>query len=156
MEASPTKLAGAASDHVFRPSAADESQIACLDQMLRQADDAVSSPALVSPGGDRVTIPAGVLRVLARVAREMAKGNGVAVVPVHHELTTHEAAALLYVSRPHLIRMLDTGRLPFRRVGSHRRVRFDDVMALRAREEAQREALLTRIAQESQDLGLEF
>ena len=156
MEASPKNPVVAASDHVFRPSAADEPQLARLDHLLWQADDAVSGPELVSPGGDRVTIPAGVLRVLARVAHEMAKGNGVAVVPVHHELTTHEAAALLHVSRPHLIRMLDAGRLPYRKVGSHRRVRFDDVMALHAREEAQREALLTRIAQESQDLGLEF
>jgi excisionase family DNA binding protein len=156
MEASPKKLTVAVGDHVFRPSAADEPQISRLDEMLRRVDDAASDPELVSSGGDRVTIPPGVLRLLARVAREMAEGNGVAVVPVHHELTTHETAALLHVSRPHLIRMLDAGRLPFRKVGSHRRIRFDDVMALRAQEEAQREALLSRIAQESQDLGLEF
>lgn len=156
MEASPNKVAAAAGDDVYRPSASDEAETARLDEVLTQPAAVVSHLELLSPGGERVAIPQGVLRVLARVAHEMAKGNGVAVVPVHHELTTHEAAALLHVSRPHLIRMLDEGRVPFRRVGTHRRIRFDDVTGYRAREEARREALLARIAQESQDLGLEF
>jgi len=155
MEASPKKSAASLADDVFRPSGADGEILTRLDEVLRRAAKGARAPELVS-FGDRVVIPEGVVRALRLVAREMAKGNGVAVVPVHHELTTHEAAALLHVSRPHLIRMLDEGRLPFRRVGSHRRVRFDDVAAFRAREEARREALLARIAKESQDLGLEF
>jgi len=156
MEASPKKSATPLADVVIEASGDDPEVIARLDEVLRRAADGVAAPELVSSSGERVAIPEGVARALARVAREMAKGNSVAVVAVHHELTTHEAAALLHVSRPHLIRMLDEGRLPFRKVGSHRRVRFDDVAAFRAREEARREALLARIAKESQDLGLEF
>jgi len=156
MEASPKKSATSPADAIFRPSGADEQTLARLDDALRGAADGAGAPELVSPSGEHVAIPAGVAQALARVASEMAKGNSVAVVPLHHELTTHEAAALLHVSRPHFIRMLDEGRLPFRKVGSHRRVRFDDVAAFRAREEARREALLARIAKESQDLGLEF
>jgi excisionase family DNA binding protein len=156
MEASPKNAVATAGDDVFRASPADEAQTARLDEVLTRSEAAAADLELLAPGGDRLAIPDGLRRVLARVAHEMARGNGVVVVPVHHELTTHEAAALLHVSRPHLIRMLDDGRLPYRRVGAHRRIRFDDVTAYRAREEARREALLTRIARESQELGLEF
>lgn len=155
MEASPHKAAATADD-IYEPSASDEAQAARLDEALRQRATGARRPQLVTRTGDRVAIPDAVLRAFARVAHEMARGNGVAVVPVHHELTTHEAAALLHVSRPQLIRMLDEGRLPHRRVGTHRRVRFDDVIAYRDREEARREALLARIAREAQELGLEF
>jgi excisionase family DNA binding protein len=156
MEALPKKSATPGAEAIFRPSGADEQTLARLEEALRRAASGVGASELVSSFGEHVAIPAGAAQALARVASEMAKGNSVAVVPVHHELTTHEAAALLHVSRPHLIRMLDEGRLPFRKVGSHRRVRFDDVAAFRAREDARREALLARIARESQDLGLEF
>jgi excisionase family DNA binding protein len=155
MEASPKKAAVTADD-TYRPSASDEAQAARLEEVLRQPPTGAPRPQLLSPTGDRIVIPDAVLRALARVTHEMARGNGVAVVPLHHELTTHEAAALLHVSRPQLIRMLDQGRLPHRRVGTHRRIRFDDVTAYLAREEERREALLARIARESQEMGLEF
>ncbi len=156
MEASPRRSTGAGSDVVFLPATAETAQIALLDRSLHAGAGPAGSVEVSSATGVRITVPDSVVQVLALVAREMAAGNGVAVVPVHYELTTHEAAVLLHVSRPHLIRMLDEGRLPFRRVGTHRRIRFDDVMARRDREEAEREALLTRLAQESQALGLEF
>ena len=155
MEAAPKKAAVAADD-VYRPSASDEAQAARLEEVLGQPAVDALHLQLLSPTGDRIVIPAAVLRALARVAHEMARGNGVAVVPLRHELTTHEAAALLHVSRPQLIRMLEQGRLPYRRVGTHRRIRFDDVNAYRAREEEKREALLARIARDAQDLGLKF
>lgn len=156
MEASPKKSVAPLADDVIKPSADDSDVLARLDEVLRGTADGAPGPELITSSGERIAIPEGVARALARVAREMARGNGIAVVPLRHELTTHEAAALLHVSRPYFIRMLEEGRLPFRKVGSHRRVRFDDVAAHLAREEARREALLARIAQESQDLGLEF
>jgi len=156
MEASPKKSVAPLADDVIKPSADDSDVLARLDEVLRGTAGGAQGPELVSSSGERIAIPVGVVRALARVAREMAKGNSVAVVPVHYELTTHEAAAALHVSRPHLIRMLDEGCLPYRKVGSHRRVRFDDVSAFLAREEARREALLARIARQAQELGLEF
>jgi excisionase family DNA binding protein len=156
MEASAKGIVGAAGDDVFTSSKGDAPQIARLDQALRDVEGASRRLEITLSDGQRVGVPDGIRRALALVAREMAAGNGVAVIPVHHELTTHEAAAALHVSRPHLIRMLDEGRLPYRKIGTHRRIRYDDVMAYRAREEERREALLARIARESQDLGLEF
>jgi excisionase family DNA binding protein len=156
MEAAAKRSINTAGEDVFRPAQGDESQMARLDAALRGAARNSQRLEIVLSDGQLMTLPDGIQQALALVAREMATGNGVAVVPVHHELTTHEAAGVLHVSRPHLIRMLDEGRLPSRKVGTHRRIRFDDVMAYRAREEAEREALLARIAQESQHLGLEF
>jgi excisionase family DNA binding protein len=156
MEASANRGINPAGGNVFRLAQSDIPQVARLDQALRAAAGTARRLEIVLSSGEHVTLPDDVRRALALVAREMATGNGVAVVPVHHELTTHEAAAVLHVSRPHLIRMLDEGRLPSRKVGTHRRIRFDDVMAFRARQEEEREALLARVAQESQSLGLEF
>ena len=156
MEASANRGISAADGDVFLPAQSDAPQVARLDQALRAAAGSAQRLEIVLSNGEHVTLPHDIQRALALVAREMATGNSVAVVPVHHELTTHEAAAVLHVSRPYLIRMLDEGRLPSRKVGTHRRIRFDDVMAYRAREEHEREALLARIAQESQSLGLKF
>jgi len=156
METSANRGANAANGDVFRLAQGDVPQVARLDQALRAATGSAQRLEIVLSNGEHMTLPDDVQRALALVTREMATGNGVAVVPVHHELTTHEAAAVLHVSRPHLIRMLDEGRLPSRKIGTHRRIRFDDVMAYRAREEDERDALLARIAQESQSLGLEF
>ena len=135
MEASANKGINSADGDVFRPAQSDVAQVARLDQALRAATGTARRLEIVLSDGEHMTLPDDVQRALALVAREMATGNSVAVVPVHHELTTHEAAAVLHVSRPYLIRMLDEGRLPSRKVGTHRRIRFDDVMAHRAREE---------------------
>lgn len=155
MEAS-ARTDGRAADCVFRPSPGDDAQMARLDEALRGTSAERGGIEMVLPEGGRITLPEGMRQIMTTVAHELATGNSVAVVPIHHELTTHQAAALLHVSRPYLIGMLDRGRLPYRKVGTHRRIRYDDVMALRATQEAERERLLARISTESQHLGLEF
>lgn len=106
---------------------------------------------LVGPSGEEIPIPNSVYTVIRRVVHEMTQGNAVAVVPVHMELTTQQAADLLNVSRPHLIKLLDDGAMRYHKVGKHRRVRFDEVMKYRAERTARRRKALqeiTHIAQE--------
>ncbi len=84
----------------------------------------------------------------------MASGNAVRLIPHHAELTTQEAAELLSVSRPYLVRILDEGRMPFHRVGTHRRVLFKDVMAYKAEHRRSRITALDRLSDLDQELGL--
>jgi excisionase family DNA binding protein len=106
------------------------------------------------PAKETVKIPASVVRMLIHVLEEMALGNAVTLIPVHAELTTQEAADMLNISRPSLIQLLDEGKIEFRRVGTHRRVRFEGLMAYKRRADADRRAALAELAAYDQEIGL--
>jgi excisionase family DNA binding protein len=111
---------------------------------------------VVDPDGasETVTIPTAAFRLLVTILAEMASGNAVRLIPHHAELTTQEAAELLNVSRPYLVRLLDEERIPFHRVGTHRRVLFKDVMAYRAEHRRARRSALDELTRLDQELGL--
>ncbi|MCP1573018.1 helix-turn-helix domain-containing protein [Herbaspirillum rubrisubalbicans] len=103
-----------------------------------------------------VELPTSALRLLLDILAELADGNAVKVVPVHAELTSQEAADLLNVSRPHLVKLLEDGALAFHRAGKHRRVRFADLMQYKeARDRASAEAM-AELAQQAQELGMGY
>ncbi len=90
----------------------------------------------VSLTSDDAPLPDAAFRLLMQALEQMARGHVVAAAPVEAELTTQQAAALLGVSRPHLVKLLETGRIAHRKVGAHRRVRFTDLAAYRAQQSA--------------------
>ena len=93
--------------------------------------------------GQEITLPKGVARLLSHLLTEMARGNAVTLFPIHTELTTQEAADFLNVSRPHLVQLLESGELKFRKVGTHRRVRFQELAEFRRQsDEGSSKALL--------------
>ena len=103
-----------------------------------------------------IEIPTSALRLLRDILNELALGNAVRVVPIHAELTTQEAADILNVSRPHLVKLLDQGALPHTKTGKHRRVRFADLMTYKQqREHASRDAL-GELAAQAQDLWMGY
>ena len=125
--------------------------------LLRELDarlGAMGSAALVGADGLRLPLPESVQRLLARVVHELARGNAVTVVPVQADLTTQEAADLLNVSRPFLVKLLEAGEIPFHRVGTHRRVRLEDVLAYRRRRSQGRREALAELLREAQAAGL--
>ena len=104
----------------------------------------------------QVELPTSALRLLVDILAELAEGNAVKVVPVHAELTTQEAADLLNVSRPHLVKLLEDGELAFHKTGKHRRIRFADLMQFKAKRELASEKAMAQLAKQAQELGMGY
>ena len=109
---------------------------------------------LDDPTEEIIRLPASAVIMLVRILEEMGRGNAITLIPVHAELTTQEAADMLNISRPSLIELLQQGKIQYRKVGTHRRVRFDDLMAYKRSADAARRTTLEELAAYDQELGL--
>jgi len=113
---------------------------------------------LVDDGDDAETlsVPASAVRLFLHLLTEMSQGNAVTLIPTHAELTTQQAADLLNVSRPYMAKLLDEGKIPGRTVGKYRRVRFDDLMAFKQKDDDARSKVLDQLSAEAQELGMGY
>ncbi|MFO0883521.1 MAG: helix-turn-helix domain-containing protein [Pirellulales bacterium] len=102
---------------------------------------------------ETLTVPASALRLFFHLLTEMSQGNAVTLIPTHAELTTQQAADLLNVSRPYVVKLLDEGKMPFRTVGKFRRIRFDDLMAFKRKDDEMRTKFAEEMTGLSQELG---
>ena len=104
--------------------------------------------------GQELTLPKSATRLIAHLLTEMAQGNAVTIIPIYANLTTQEAAELSYVSRPYLIGLLQAGKIPYQMVGTHRRVRFEDLVAFKTAAEHQRLAVMEDLdSPRQEDMG---
>lgn len=124
-----------------------------LEQMVHPPKRRAPKCQLVGPKGERIPLPESVFYVLERVAEVLARGDSITVVPVGREVTTQQAADLLNVSRQYLVRLLDEGRIPFRKTGKHRRLRIEDVLAFKEKRDKDRRAGLRELSQMTQEFG---
>lgn len=105
-------------------------------------------------GSAQDELPPPVVEILRRVAEVMASGRGVLVVPVDRELTTREAAELLGISRPTLIKLLDAGEIGFTRPNSSRRIPLEEVLAYKERRSNRRRSLLAEMTADAVEQGI--
>ncbi|HYH83135.1 MAG TPA: helix-turn-helix domain-containing protein [Longimicrobium sp.] len=126
------------------------------DAAAKLADAVAGDGAMLRVGRDEMKLPASALKMLVVILGEFAKGRAVALSRVEVEVSTQRAADLLNVSRPYLVRLLEKGELPFRMVGSHRRIRLADVLDYRARLDAAAEEAYAELVAQAQELGMGY
>lgn len=126
-----------------------------MTHQLSAQEVKLAQAALERPESIRLAdLPAGIGQLLREALEEMGRGHAVRVLPVAAELTTQEAAEILGISRPTMVRLLDEGRIPSWKVGTHRRVRLEDVTAFAKTQEGVTAQALQELADLDQELDL--
>ena len=146
-------MSTAMADNLVHADPAETPELELLRDRMEEIYRREGKALLIGPdaGQEPVEVPGSAFDALKFVVEAMAKGQTIVLMPHGQVLTTQEAADLLHVSRPHVIKLCDEGILPFERVGKHRRLRIEDVLQFRElRAESRREGLaeLTRLSQE--------
>lgn len=145
------------------PIQPDHSDVAVAGEALqritgylgRHRDEQRVRIAVEDDGGEELVVPRGAVELLARVLAHMAAGKGVSVVPANAELTTQQAADMLNVSRPFLIGLLEAGDIDYRKVGTHRRVPAESLLAFLRRDDQNRRDAADELTQLTQEMGLD-
>ncbi len=125
-----------------------------LTKMVAAMRDGDGKAMLVGPGDVRLELPAEAYRVLREVLEAMANGLAITIVPQHTMLTTQEAADLLGISRPTLVKLLQGGEIAYEQRGRHRRLLLTDVLDYQCRARSERKAHLDALVDEAGDQGL--
>ncbi len=110
----------------------------------------------VSIDNEAVQVPAYLMDFFTGVLEEVARGNAVTVGGIDPELTTQQAADLLKVSRPYLVKLIDTDQLPHRRVGNRRKVLLADILDYKRNDDLYRRRVLDELTREAEDLQLDY
>ena len=142
-----------------KPSPQDSALARDSGERLAHAVSSKPNAALtisVGASAEPITLPPAAAKLLIDGLAELAKGNEVRMLPVHAELTSPEASELLNLSRPYVVRLLDGGKIPSYKVGTHRRVRLDDVLAYKRELDADRLDALKKLVAEAQELDLGY
>jgi excisionase family DNA binding protein len=106
--------------------------------------------------GDFVTVPTKALDLLFYILNNMAEGKSISLIPSDSEISTQQAADMLNVSRPHIVKLLEEGVIPYKKVGSHRRILLEDLIEYDRKLKEQRNASLKKLAEQAQDLRLGY
>lgn len=134
-------------------------------ELARESSAALARLLLDKPDQDRarvqmdgldIVLPRHAIELLRSILTEMAQGNAVSIMPMHAELTTQEAANILNVSRPHLIKLLENGRIEYMKVGTHRRIRLQDLMEYMHQRDEESRAAMQELVDQAQELDMGY
>ncbi|ABH00563.1 conserved hypothetical protein (plasmid) [Rhodococcus jostii RHA1] len=138
-----------------QPTVVEQEQALQALQLLRDVDPAGETLDVTVAGtSESVHLPRAALDLILEVLANMAAGQGVTVVPAHAELTTQQAAQMLNVSRPHVIKLLDEGNIEYRMVGRHRRILASSLLTYQRTQLGTSRAAADELAALTEDLGL--
>jgi len=144
-------------ESVTRPSKEDRAlamaSYDALSEALKKLDSG-SPEIIIEETEEKIRIPISALKFLADVLKATSKGKMVSIVPIATEMTTQAAADLLGCSRPHFVKLLESGEIPFTKVGKHRRVMFEDVMKHKKEVKKKQKQLLIEMMADDEESGL--
>jgi excisionase family DNA binding protein len=103
---------------------------------------------------DKIKIPLSALKLLGDILKAMGQGKLISIVPIASEVTTQAAAEMLGCSRPHLVKLLEDGKIAFTKVGKHRRIKFEDIMKYRNQMKMQQKQNIIDIMNLDEEAGL--
>ncbi len=113
-----------------------------LEESLKSLTRKDTTEIEIEETSQKITVPTMALQLLTRILKDLGEGRPVQIVPIAAEMTTQAAAEMLGCSRPHVVKLLEQGKIPFTKIGKHRRIRYEDVMKYRqAMKEAQKQHL---------------
>jgi excisionase family DNA binding protein len=138
----------------FDPSEFSPGDTESIRHLLDLFRSETKPPALVDEHGNRLELPRPIYDLLVRVATALQECKVISLIPETQELTTQAAANILGVSRPHLIKLLESGKLAFHKVGAHRRIRMNDLIAFQQTRDKDRRSALDEMARKAQAAGL--
>ena len=124
------------------------------DQATKNKDEVIKFKL---QGSDEVVIiPLKALHLLNAIISNMSQGKSIALMPTDAEVSTQQAAEILNVSRPHVIKLVEKGEIPHKKVGSHRRILLHDILKYESNLKSNRRKKLNALAKEAQQLNLGY
>ena len=142
-------------DETIVPDEAD-TKVAAESSRILAAAQPQGELRVTLDNGKEILLPKAASKLLSHVLLEMSNGNAVTLVPVHAEFTTQEAADYLNVARPYFVKLLEAGKLPFAKIGTHRRIRFEHLKRYKEEQQQRSAAAQRKLAAISQELGLGY
>jgi excisionase family DNA binding protein len=145
------------SEQIRRPSKLDQKiaseSYAALASVIEQLNDE-QAEIEIEETSEKIKIPLSALKLLGEILKAMGQGKLISIVPFSAEVTTQAAAEILGCSRPHLVKLLEDGKIAFTKVGKHRRVKFDDIMSYRKQMKEQQKQHIIDIMNLDEETGL--
>lgn len=133
----------------------EQENIKHIEELLENVQEtAAARPKLIGPQGQEIELPESLFQVLRAAAHDLARNRVITITAINQDLTTQEAADLLNVSRPYLIKLLEEGKIPYFRVGTHRRIYVHDLLEYKKHRDIEERAALAELTRLGQEMGL--
>lgn len=144
-------------DRIQKPSKNEQRVAMASYSALTEVIDQISSEETeieIEETKDKIIIPSRALQLLGDILKAMSQGKPISIVPIATEVTTQKAAEILGCSRPHLVKLIEEGSIPYTKVGKHRRLKFEDVVVYKAQMKKEQKQHIIDIMNFDDEIGL--